>query len=99
MAKSIQVEESGPKYRQIYSQLRRALAINEYSPGDMLRTRTRWLNSMEPAGQPSDVPWRNSNWQALSNAEWVRNSCSGAKPARQSSFRLVDSGSRNNGYF
>jgi hypothetical protein len=36
MAKSIQVEESGPKYRQIYSQLRRALAINEHSPGDML---------------------------------------------------------------
>src|SRR6185437_6108301 len=36
MAKDLQVEETGPKYKQIYTQLHRSLSSKEYLPGEKL---------------------------------------------------------------
>src|SRR4051812_42106492 len=45
MAKRIQVdpEEAGPKYKQIYSQLHRALVTGEYSAGDKLPSENEFV--------------------------------------------------------
>ena len=62
-------EDAGPKYKQIYSHLRRALTTNEYSPGDKLPSENELVERfgasrrLRPShsGQNPRRPRRNSN--------------------------------------